>query len=136
MTYEETIDFIEAICVDINPNGSFIHGRRMDGSLSYPDPMPQIHLYPFITVPDAINGFDKSSMVMGFWMQGTAESSPDEAKTLIGQADTLVRTFITRLHESSVSVESIQMEPAYNIFPAVLTGYSLVFQLISKTTSC
>jgi hypothetical protein len=136
MTYVQTVDLIESICNTVNASGTFIHGRRTDGSLAYPDPMPQIHLYPFITVPDLINGFDSSNIQMGFWQHGAAELSMAENKAKIAAADVMTRAFLVALNESRVDLSNIRMEPAYNMFPAILTGYMLTFTITSKTSSC
>lgn len=136
MTYLQTVDLIQSICESINPTGTFIHGRRVDGSLAYDDQMPQIHLYPFITTPDLNNGFDSSNITMGFWQQGAAELSPEESKEKIAAADVMTRAFLVALNNSSVDLSNIRMEPGYNLFTAILTGYTLTFTIISKTSSC
>ena len=49
MTYLETVELIRATAITVNPTGTFIHGRRVDGSLAYDGHYPQILLEPFTT---------------------------------------------------------------------------------------
>ena len=49
--YQEIVDLIRNAAISVNPNGTFIHGLKSDGSLEYDEPMPQIHLYDFVSFP-------------------------------------------------------------------------------------
>lgn len=137
MTYEQTVTLIETIAKQVNPNGVFSHGRRLDATLDYDKQMPQIHLYPWITTPDLTNGFDGSNIVMGFWTAGGQELSPEQNKEKISEADTMARAFLHALKETeAIDVTGIRMEPGYNLFIAQLTGYTVTFTLTSKTSTC
>lgn len=137
MTYAQTITLFETIAASVNPTGTFIHGRRTDGSLAYPEAMPQIHLYPFIVTPDLVDGNDQANIVMGFWKQGAAEASQDENKSYLSDMDVIARAFLNELNNTTgVNLSSIRMETGYNLFPAVLTGWTVTFTLISKTSTC
>jgi hypothetical protein len=137
MLYADIVDIIESIAEEVNDVGTFIHGRRVDGSLAYPDPMPQIHLYPFTTNIDVANGLDTSNISMGFWMQGGAEANADECKEFITKADILMRAFLKELYtHTEIDLSAVRSEPAYNLFTAVLTGYQLSFTITTKHKTC
>jgi hypothetical protein len=44
MTYKDVVNIIRNAANYVNPNGTFIHGRKSDGSLQYNDDTPQIIL--------------------------------------------------------------------------------------------
>lgn len=137
MVYEDIVNLFESISKEVNDTGSFIHGRRIDGTLSYDESMPQIHLYPFITVPDLIDGNDVANIVMGFWFQGAQEANQNENKESISKADVIARSFLKNLNNTSgVNLSNIRMETGYNLFSAVLTGMTVTFTMTSKTKLC
>jgi len=52
MTYLAVVALIRTVSETVNPNGTFIHGSRLDGSKSYGDKYPVILLEPFSDVID------------------------------------------------------------------------------------
>lgn len=137
MRYEDLVNLIQNVSVGVNPDGTFIHGRRVDGSLNYDGAMPQIHLYPFITTIDLPNRVDVSNITMGFWMQAEAEANADDSKQFISNADDLMRNFINQLYlHTELDISNVRSEPAYNLFAAILTGYQLTFTITTKHSTC
>lgn len=138
MTYQETVTLLQAICADINPTGAFVHGRRADATLEYANHFPQVHLYPFtVSIDTQETYFETCEILMAFWLQDSPETSPDQRRELITQADTLCRNFIKQLLATpGVQVSNLRTEPQYRTLSATLSGYALSFTLSAKTSVC
>ena len=138
MIYSALFDIIKSTAESVNASGSFIHGRRLDITLGYPETFPQIHLLPSITNVDSpVESFDTTNVLMGFFGVGGQELSPDQSKDIIADSDVLARAFRTALMlVNGIDVTSFRIEPAYNLYAGVMTGVSVSFNVISKTPSC
>ena len=136
MTYLQIVSLIRGICETVNPNGTFIHGRRLDGSLSYGDKYPVILLEPVTDTIDTTNDIEVANISMGFMMKDTQESSLAKQEVLIGQADVLRRAFQDLIKVESIDVSIFRGTPFYRIFAGVNTGYLLTFTITSKTVTC
>ena len=136
MTYLETVTLIRSLAIQVNPTGTFIHGRRVDGSLAYDGHYPQILLEPFTTNLSGENGTQTANMSLGFMFKDAAENNAEARELIIGEADVLCTAFIAALEAASVGVENMVTRPFYNIFAGVNSGYLLTFNFISKRASC
>lgn len=137
MTYNEVVEYIKAICLEINPNGSFIHGRRADGSINYDEPMPQIHLYPFVSNKDLLNQTVTFNIVMGFWEQDSHDNTLDKRQDIISRMDVLCTAFQKRLNDDAKAVISGgRDEPQYLSLMGTLSGYAFTCNLTTNLSEC
>jgi hypothetical protein len=136
MNYLETVAFIRGIASDINPNGTFTHGRRVDGSGQYDGSFPQILLEPFITSKDLVKGIATANISLGFMFQDDATNTPEQREVIIGLADALCTTFEARLYNSQVDTGIVRETPFYMIFSGTVSGYLLSFTITSKISAC
>jgi hypothetical protein len=138
MTYQQTVTLLQNICEGINPTGSFVHGRRADASLEYAGHFPQVHLYPFtVNIDTQETYFETCEILMAFWLQDSPETSLEQRRELITQADALCRNFIKQLLATqAVQISNLRTEPQYRTLSATLSGYALSFTLSSKTSVC
>ena len=136
MTYNESVALIRNIAVEINPTGTFIHGRRVDGSLAYDGFYPQILLEPFTVSVDLEKATETANMSLGFLLKDAAENNAEKREIIIGEADVLCTAFIKELETKHVDVSNIVARPFYNIFAGVVSGYLLTFNLTSKRSAC
>lgn len=141
MTYNNTVELIKAVAEPLLPSGTFIHGRRIDGSIIFDKPFPQIHLLPFTTTkirrPER---FDNSELLIGFWFQDKPDSTVEERQEIIDKADVMCNLFIEALEArvssvtlSAVQIENVRTEPQYYHNMATASGYALRFNLISQS---
>lgn len=132
MAYQIIVDAIRdaANAVNTSPSGTFIHGRRADGSLAYDEPFPQIHLYPFVTNPqDSNRNLVFADIVMAFWGQDSLSTSNEEREAIIAAMDSLSNDFLNQLDLSSLEITNIRKEPQYRTLSATLSGYAITFRL-------
>lgn len=135
--YQEVVDLIRTASIQVNPTGTFIHGRRADGSIEYDKPMPQIHLYPFVSSPqDGNRAFVNNDIVMGFWKQDAPDTSNEEREEIISAMDTLSKEFLEALDEGVLEISNIRKEPQYRTLSATLSGYAITFRLKTHTSPC
>lgn len=138
MSYQAAVNTIRDIAKEVNPKGTFTHGRRNDASLEFAEVMPQIHLLPFTSDVNIDNGYiDSYSMQMLFLQQDSPESSVTEREAIIAEMDTLCRSFVTTLNNTDgVSISRVRTEPNYRIFSATTSGYLLSFTLQISSSVC
>lgn len=136
MTYLETISLIRELSIGVNPTGTFIHGRKVDGSLAYDGHFPQILLEPFTISIDLEKATETANMSLGFLLKDAAENNAEKKEEIIGEADVLCTEFIKALEAESVDVSNVVARPFYNIFAGVVSGYLLTFNLTSKRSAC
>lgn len=136
MTYLDVVALIRRVSQAVNPNGTFIHGSRLNGSLSYGDKYPVILLEPFPDTIDPNTEIETTSLTMGFMMQDRAESSIEQQEVLIGEADVIRRAFIAAMKLEQVDLSVFRGNPFYRIFAGVNTGYLLTFSITNKTVTC
>lgn len=137
MTYNEVVEYIKAICLEINPNGSFIHGRRADGSINYDEPMPQIHLYPLISNKNIKEQYVVYNIVMGFWAQDSPDNTLDTRQSIISKMDELCTKFQVRIENDGMGmVAGSRDEPAYQVLIATLSGYMFTCNFTTSLKVC
>lgn len=134
MNYQDIVNTIRNTATAINLTGSFVHGRRSDGSLEYDKPFPQIHLMPLRSTFDIQNDIVKHDIVIMFWGQDSPESSNDKRELIIAQMDLLSSNFINSLNSlSNISLSNVLKTPEYRQLAGTVSGYGLSFTLTSKT---
>ena len=136
MTYLGVVALIRSIAETVNPNGTFIHGSRIDGSKSYGDHYTVILLEPFPDTIDNYSNVETSSISLGFMFQDKPESSIEEQEILIGEADVLRRSFQDAILLEAVDISRFRANPFYRIFAGVNSGYLLTFDITNKTVTC
>ena len=136
MNYQEVVDLIRDVAGDTNPNGNFVHGMRVDGSLEYSGKFPLILLEPFVVNINTVTDIDTINISLGFLFQDGPASSPEEREAIISNADTLCMAYLRELETRSVDIENARATPFYRVFQGVLSGYLLTFNLITKRTRC
>lgn len=137
MGYQKLVDFIRDAAVAVNTNGTFIHGRRSDGSLEYDGNFPQIHLYPFRSQLDNDNkAVSTSNILMGFWMQDEPDSTNEEREEKIATMDTLSDSFLDQLDESQIEITDLVKEPQYRTLSGTLSGYAISFRAKIYKSPC
>lgn len=138
MTFSQVLNMVRDTANDVNPTGTFIHGRNSDAANASSLPYPRIHLYPFRQDRDPIETEKRTStLLFSFVKADTGEQDEEEREAIITDMDALVDSFIDRLIEDyshSVEFSQITTEPQYQILEGV-SGYSL--QMIIRTqVSC
>lgn len=132
MLYNDLVETIKTASEEINESGTFVHGRRADGSLNFPGKFPQIHLYPFTSNIDVNGNGETSNILMGFWYQDKPDSSPKQKQELISKADTLCRSFLKQiLSLGTIQLSNVRVEPQYQMMAGTLSGYALSFTITS-----
>ena len=135
--YQIIVDAIRDAAVSVNSTGTFIHGRRSDGSLEYNEPMPQIHLYPFITLPQDTNrNLVFADIVMAFWQQDSPTTTNIEREEIIAAMDVLSNEFLDALDLGELEISNIRKEPQYRTLSATLSGYAITFKLKVFDSPC
>lgn len=138
MSYQAVVDVIRDTANEVNPTGTFTHGRRSDGSLEFNGEFPQIHLFPFVGDVDYSNAYTESySIQMLFCGQDAPDSSNEEREAIIAAMDELSRSFITTLFNTDgVTMTRIRTEPNYRILSGTTSGYIVSFTLQVATNLC
>lgn len=136
MLYSELVELLKDVSQTVNAKGTFIHGKRVDGSIRDSDPFPQIHLYPVTTTKDIPAGTDNHNILMGFWNLDSADSTPEQRQELITQAEILTNAFIVELVERGQMLTVVRTEPQYQTLAAIASGYALSFTLTAKSDLC
>lgn len=136
MTYLESVSLIREAAIAVNTTGTFIHGRRVDGSLAYDGHYPQILLEPFTVNIDLEKSVEVAAMSLGFLLKDAAENNAEAREVIIGEADVLCTAFLKELETKHVDISNIVARPFYNIFAGVVSGYLLTFNLTSKRSAC
>jgi hypothetical protein len=138
MSYHGVVNIIRTVAQTINPDGFFQHGRTWDASLNFDEGNPQIYLYPLQNSIDESNHYYETwSVVMGFFIQDTQDSSPAEREEIIKNADILQRQFTTALNQiEGIEVSAIRTEPKYRQMAGTYSGVLLNFTLGATTNIC
>lgn len=133
MSYQGIVDLIRNISNTINPTGTFMHGRRSDGSLEYDGAFPQIHLYPVRLSFDIANDVERNEIIIMFWQQDSPESSNDEREAIISQMDILSTNFLNAIYnEENISINNILKTPEYRQLAGTVSGYGVSFTIVGK----
>jgi hypothetical protein len=139
MGYQQIVAAIRTAAIAANEDGTFIHGRKSDGSLEYNEPFPQIHLYPFTTQPQEGNrNIVLASIVMAFWQQDAPDTTNERREEIIAEMDVLSNEFISQLELdlNPLEIATIKKEPQYRTLSATLSGYAITFELRIFESPC
>lgn len=137
MTYQTLVNIIRATANYINPTGTFVHGRRSDGSLEYNEAFPQIHLLPVRSEYDYNNANVRHNVILMFWGQDSPESSNDEREALISTMDILSDNFIINFQNvNTYTITNVLKTPEYRQLAGTVSGYGLSFTIVAKTDYC
>lgn len=136
MGYLNIVETLKTAANRVNIAGTFCHGKRLDTSFVYDEPMPQIHLLPFTTTVDIPNDQDNSLIQMFFCFQDSPSSTPEERQVIIGEADKLADAFIAALTDMAIPITNVRKEPNYQSLSAVASGYLLFFNIITYRNPC
>ena len=137
--YIDFINVFKTIADEINPNGTFYHGRVSDANLAIDkQPLPQIHVYPFKVAPINKNyGLDNApNILLAFIFQDSPNSSDTERDAIINLADTMQRAFRSKLDELSLDYTNYEAEPFFKQFSGVTSGMFVRFNMTLKVTAC
>lgn len=132
--YSDLVDIIRTASNEVNPHGSFYHGRVSDVNLNSPMlPLPQIRLYPVTMVVN--KGVDVvSSCLMSFIFQDSPHEDTDSRLDILYEADILARKFKTKLEDNDVEVSNFRIEPFIQLFSAVTSGVNVSFTINYKSS--
>jgi len=134
MTYQITVDSIRnaalaALGLDVDDVqlGRFIHGRIIDASQAYDGKYPLIVLYPFQVRQGVDPDFlDNSDLLIGFWMQDSVQSTPEDREAIIAQMDDLSDIFLKELaNDKYVRYSGVIKEPQYQFYSGTLSGFAI-----------
>jgi len=138
MNYQTIVDAIRDTANEVNPTGTFTHGRNSDQANTPEKAYPRINLFPFIQERTPGNLHErKSNLLMYFVKADSGENDMAEREATIAEMQTLVDSFITQLEtdfENSMQFDRVRDEPLYNILEGV-TGYGLSMD-ITTSVSC
>lgn len=130
LTYQNIVDLVRDAATTVNPNGTFVHARRSDGSLEYDGAMPQIHLYPFQIKGSNVNQAKECDLIIGFWKQDSPASSNEEREQIISDMDVLQRSFAEELDgNQTIELLNFVAEPNYRQLSGTLSGYIIRFTM-------
>lgn len=137
--YIDFINVFKTIADEINPNGTFYHGRVSDANLAIDKlPLPQIHVYPFKVAPINKNyTLDNApNILLAFIFQDSPNSSDTERDAIINLADTMQRAFRSKLDELDLDYTNYEAEPFFKQFSGVTSGMFVRFNMTLKVTAC
>lgn len=133
--YKDFVDTIKDIAFEVNPNGTFYHGRVSDANLAIEkQPTPQIHLYPFkVTRPDGNQAIDTYTILLAFIFQDTPHTSDEDRLEIIDNADIMQRRFEQWLIAKNVNYSGYEAEPYFKQFNGITSGMFVRFTAKVKT---
>ena len=137
--YIDFINVFKTIADEINPDGTFYHGRVSDANLAIDKlPLPQIHVYPFKVAPINKNyGLDNApNILLGFIFQDSPNSSDTERDAIINEADIMQRAFRSKLDDLQIDYTRYEAEPFFKQFSGVTSGMFVRFNMTLKVTAC
>jgi hypothetical protein len=139
--YKDFVDTIKEIAFDINPNGTFYHGRVSDANLAIEkQSLPQVHLYPFtISRADQNQAVDTiPNVLIALIFQDTPHTNDEERLEIIEQADIMQRRLEQWLIAKNVQYTGYQAEPYFKQFNGITSGMFVRFnaKVISTVVDC
>lgn len=139
MKYQDIVNLLRDTAETVNPNGTFVHGRKLFASTgSIDDPDPYINLLPLRWNPDLSNSYVQENLItIAFWKQDKPDSSPEEQEAIIAEMDELCRQFLLTLDLSEVLIiEEVRCEADYRQLMSTMTGVLLQFKETSGIDVC
>jgi hypothetical protein len=137
--YIDVINILKEIAFEINPRGTFYHGRVSDANLYIEKkPMPQVHLYPFTIQPNgdsfAVDVIPEILIALVF--QDSPHTSDEDRNEIINEADIMQRRLRTWLNEKGLVYSNYRAQPYFKEFNGVTSGMFVRFSLTMKADSC
>jgi hypothetical protein len=141
MTYLNCILLFKTSLLAVNPDGTFVRGRRPDASLaSTTANWPMVALMPFRETHDRKLGNIERQIVMFFVSQDSTNNTTDERDVIVEQMNALSESFLAdfenRIKGKASITSKILKTPELQTFPGYCTGYSVSFTLTSKKPVC
>lgn len=127
MTYQDVVDIIRNTATAVNPSGTFVHGRKSDGSLEFNNDSPWIILLE--PQPNPLNNnkdfIETISFPIMFLTQDTPETTPARREELKESMFVLSREFLALLDEEDLlDVNYAAAQPEIRQLAGTLTGFS------------
>ena len=127
MTYQDIVNVIRNAAGSVNPLGSFVHGRKSDGSLEYNSAFPQIILLEPQPNPNNSNKefLETISFPIIFVGQDTPESTNEEREDIKEAMFILSRDLLKELEtEDLIQFGFSSAQPEIRQLAATATGFS------------
>ena len=140
MTYKDVVNIIRNAANYVNPNGTFIHGRKSDGSLQYNDDTPQIILLEPQPNPSNNNQsyVETVTFPIIFVTQDSPESSNLEREDIKEEMFVLSRQLLSKIDEQSLlqNVAYTNGQPEIRQLSGTMTGFSYSLQITYPLSEC
>lgn len=138
MSYLAVVNAIRDLSGQINPSGTFVHGRNWDASLEFNSPDCQIYLYPITATVDVANNYAENwQIAMGFYFQDEPDSTNEHRELLIASGFDLVQSFLDTINQdNNFQISNIRIEPSYRQMAGTYTGVILNFVMLTITNLC
>jgi hypothetical protein len=140
MTYKDVVNIIRNAANYVNPNGTFIHGRKSDGSLQYNDNTPQIILLEPQPNPSNNNQsyIETVTFPIVFVTQDSPESSNLEREDIKEEMFILSRQLLSKIDEQSLlqNVAYTNGQPEIRQLSGTMTGFSYSLQITYPLSEC
>lgn len=144
MTYKEVITMFRAANTAINSVGTFVHGRKPEGSFTtIAATFPLIFLPPFRESTDYKKAITRRTIVLFLLKQDNPGNTVEEREDLIEECYLLKEAFIAKLNEfwdspsntyfGKASISEVMATPEYLQMAGTVSGYSISFTLSTKT---
>lgn len=132
--YSDLVDIIRTACNEVNPEGSFYHGRVSDVNLNSPMlSLPQIRLYPVTMIVNG--GVDNvPNCLLSFIFQDSPHEDTEGREEILYNADTLARRFKNNLEQKNYELTNFRIEPFIQLFSAVTSGVNVSFTINYKSS--
>lgn len=137
--YIDFINTFKAIADEINPNGTFYHGRASDANLAIDKlPLPQIHVYPFrVKTVNKLYSLDNAPNIMiAFIFQDSPHSNDTQRDAIVNEADVMQRAFRSKMDELELDYTNYEAEPFFKQFSGVTSGLFIRFSMNLKVSAC
>ncbi len=137
--YIDFINTLKAIADEINPNGTFYHGRASDANIAIDKlPLPQIHVYPFrVKTVNKLYSLDNAPNIMiAFIFQDSPHSNDTERDSIVNEADILQRAFRSKMDDLELDYTNYEAEPFFKQFSGVTSGLIIRFSMNLKVSAC
>ncbi len=140
MTYKELVNIIRDAAEYVNPNGTFLHGRKTDASLDYNEPSPYIFLLEPRPLPQSNNSkyVINISFPIIFVGQDSPESTELQREDLKQEMSILAMQLLSRIDQND-NLENVRFEspePEIRQMAGTLTGFSFSLALTYNTNDC
>ncbi len=140
MTYKELVNIIRDAAEYVNPNGTFLHGRKTDASLDYNEPSPYIFLLEPRPLPQSNNSkyVINISFPIIFVGQDSPESTEIQREDLKQEMSILAMQLLSRIDQND-NLENVRFEspePEIRQMAGTLTGFSFSLALTYNTNDC